>query len=75
MTTQMFECREKPILPNKEFSDAGLANYLVRLVLAHEDCSAQLATVRNHLEINGAKITENISKPTETEPRKILGLF
>ena len=75
MTSQMFDCREKPALPNEDFTDAALATYMVRLVLAHEDCAAQLATVRSHLEINGVKITEDFSEPLEPAAKKILGLF
>lgn len=75
MTAQMFQCREKPEIPNNEFSDAALATYMVRLVLAHEDCTAQISTIRNHLEINGVKVTKNLNaKPIEA-PKKILGLF
>ena len=75
MTSQMFECRPKPDVPAAEDSDASLATYMVRLVLAHEDCRAQLSTVRNHLEINDVTVTDDLSVPAATPPQKFLGLF
>ena len=75
MTTQMFQCREKPNLPTETFSDAALATYLVRLSLAHEDCQAQLSTIQNHLEINGVKVTNDMTSAPKEAPKKILGLF
>jgi len=75
MTSQMFECRAQPDVPGENESDAVLAAYMVRLVLAHEDCEAQLGTVRNHLEINGVHVTEDPVLDTFEEPHKIFGLF
>lgn len=75
MTAQMFQCREKPEIPTNEFTDAALATYMVRLVLAHEDCTAQMSTIRNHLEINGVKITNDLNDKPVDAPKKILGLF
>lgn len=75
MTSQMFECRAKPDVPARESSDAALATYIVRLVLALEDCRAQLSTVRNHLEINRVQVTDDLSPETKTPSKKLLGLF
>lgn len=76
MTSQMFECRAKPDVPSGDFSDATLATYMVRLVLAHEDCRAQLSTVRNHLEINDIQVMQDPDpKEPVAAPKKILGLF
>jgi len=75
MTPQMFECREKPELPNNSFSDSGLATYIVRLVLAHDDCMAQLSTVRNHLEVNGVRISEHINQAAPETTTKHFRLF
>lgn len=75
MTPQMFQCRIKPDVPSKDDSDAALATYIVRLVLAHDDCAAQLATIRNHLEINGVDVTDNYVPASPKTPKKILGLF
>lgn len=75
MTSQMFECRTKPDIPNEAFTDADLATFMVRIVIAHEDCKAQLSTVRNHLEINGVKITEESTPPEEEIRSGFLELF
>jgi len=75
MTSQMFACKGKPTVPGSDTSDAVLATYLVRLVLAHEDCEAQLNTVRNHLEINGVRVSEDVTDPQPEPAKKILGLF
>lgn len=73
MTSQMFVCQEKPLVPHTD-SDAELATYIIRLVLAHDDCTAQLDTVQNHLEINGVEVSDQM-KPTITPKSKFLGLF
>lgn len=75
MTSQMFECRAKPDVPAGEFSDATLATYMVRLVLAHEDCRAQLSTVRNHLEINDVTVTDDLVTEPSAPAQKVFGLF
>lgn len=75
MTSQMFQCRIKPELPKGSFSDAELATYIVRIVIAHEDCEAQLITVRNHLEINGVYITDELTPKENQSETKFLGLF
>ena len=72
MTSQMFVCQNSPAIPDISASDAGLATYIVKLSLAHEDCVAQLETVRNHLEINGVHITE-IAHPQAS--RKVSSVF
>ncbi len=60
MTKQMFLCRAAPKIPAADGTDADLASYMVRLVLAREDCEDQLSLVRSHLEINGVLITDDI---------------
>jgi len=74
MTSQMFICQEPPHIPSEHYTDADLARFMVRQLLAHEDCRAQLGTVKNHLEINGVLITDNAPAEPNSHP-KILGLF
>jgi len=68
MTSQMFSCQSGPEIPREDSSDAVLASFIVRLSLAHEDCQAQLGTVKNHLEINGVTITETITPAARSAP-------
>ncbi|NNE58076.1 MAG: hypothetical protein HKN36_08220 [Hellea sp.] len=71
----MFSCQSGPDIPSEESGDAALASFIVRLSLAHEDCQAQLATVKSHLEINGVTITETILPAHPAPLFKIPGLF
>ena len=75
MTSQMFQCQIKPDVPDSGETDAVLASYIVRLALAHEDCEAQLSTVRHHLEINGIKVTNTGESQPSDESSLFLGLF
>jgi len=71
----MFACVGKPPVPGTEDSDAVLATYIVRLVLAHEDCTAQLATIRHHLELNGVRVSGELLPIESTKEPSFLGLF
>ena len=79
MTSQMFVCQTRPDIPETDDSDAELASFMVRLVLAHEDCTAQLGTVRNHLMVNGVIVTDRLALPEAEsgapKTSKGLGLF
>lgn len=74
MTSQMFDCQSRPAVPNGMASDADFARFIVRQALAHEDCEAQLSTVKNHLLINGVAITNNLPQEAVSSS-KFLGLF
>ena len=75
MTEQMFACQKAPKVPAESDSDAGLAIYMVRLAMAYEDCAAQIATIRTHLEINGVRITDKYPVQSPEQKPSIFDLF
>lgn len=61
LTKQMFECLDKPELPDMaEARDGAIAQFITRLEVSRDDCADQLDTVENHLEINGITITDTL---------------
>ncbi len=65
------------MVPARKSSDADIATYVVRLVLAHEDCKGQLKTLENHLKVNDVLITNDlpVEHRSEKASKKFFSLF